>query len=128
MIRALVDTNIVISGTFWKGAERLVLDAAADRRFEALTCATVLTELRRALEGKFSVPPDRARDIERNLLSLSILTPEPPGVLGGADEIILETAAVSGADFVISGDRRMAIKGRRPGVKVLPAPAFLRLL
>ena len=45
MIRAVIDTNVLISALFWGGAPRRVVDLASSGRFRALTSLELLAEL-----------------------------------------------------------------------------------
>jgi putative PIN family toxin of toxin-antitoxin system len=43
-MRVVLDTNIVISGIFWKGIPYRVLKAWSERRFHAIATTTILDE------------------------------------------------------------------------------------
>jgi predicted nucleic acid-binding protein len=58
-MRAVVDTNVFISGLFWGGRPRRVMDLAAGGRFQALTSAELLLELEDVLTEDFEVPQER---------------------------------------------------------------------
>jgi putative PIN family toxin of toxin-antitoxin system len=49
-IRAILDTNVVVSGVFWKGAPFEILKAWQERRFRLLLSLPILDEYRRVLE------------------------------------------------------------------------------
>ena len=49
MIRAVLDTNTIVSGFGWGGPPAAVLDAALDGRFELVTSPALLDELHRVL-------------------------------------------------------------------------------
>ena len=49
MIRAVFDTNIVVSGILWAGAPAQALDAAIDGQFLLLSSEALLAELLRVL-------------------------------------------------------------------------------
>ena len=49
MIRAVLDTNTIVSGVGWGGPPGAVLDAALAGRFEIITSPALLGELRRVL-------------------------------------------------------------------------------
>lgn len=50
MIRAVLDTNTIVSGLGWGGPPGAVLDAALTGQFEIVTSPTLLDELRRVLD------------------------------------------------------------------------------
>lgn len=49
-MRVVADTNTVVSGLFWRGAPRLVLDAARQGRLTLFTTAALLLELENVLK------------------------------------------------------------------------------
>ena len=49
MIRAVLDTNTIVSGLGWGGAPGEVLDAALAGHFQIVTSPALLDELRRVL-------------------------------------------------------------------------------
>lgn len=49
MIRAVLDTNTIVSGLGWGGAPGAVVDAALAGQFDIVTSAPLLEELRRVL-------------------------------------------------------------------------------
>ncbi len=49
MIRAVLDTNIIISALFWKGRPRGVFDAAIDKQYSTLTTEALTSGLKRML-------------------------------------------------------------------------------
>lgn len=48
-VKAIVDTNVVISGIFWKGAPFEVLKACQEQRFHLAVSLPILDEYRRVL-------------------------------------------------------------------------------
>lgn len=47
--RAVLDTNVLVSGLGWPGPPATILDAASDGRLVLVTSAPLLAELRRVL-------------------------------------------------------------------------------
>ncbi len=54
MIRAVVDTNIIVSGLLFRGLPSKVVNAAIDRRFTWVTSPYLIEELERVLGYKKS--------------------------------------------------------------------------
>ena len=134
MIRALLDTNILISAIFWKGSPRKVSDAAASLKFEALTSTFILQEVERVLlRGPFSVPPIRIQQILRDILSYTTLVYEKK--VGKKiksrdpnDQKILEAAIGSGAQFLVTGDRDLLVLNTIQNLKIISPTDFLTIL
>ena len=51
-MRVVVDTNTIVSGLFWHGAPRRVLDAARTGRIQLFTSPVLLAELEDVLSRK----------------------------------------------------------------------------
>lgn len=129
MVRALVDTNVLISALFWGGNPRRVVDLAAAGRFQALTCPELLSELEEVLVEDFGVPQDKIDLIIRDLLSYSeLITPieesEVP-VRDPTDRKIITCALAGHADFIITGDSDLLVLGEVQGARVLTVRTFL---
>jgi len=137
MIRAVIDTNIVISALFWKGLPRLVVDAALDKQYIALTTEAVTTELIRVLAyPKFAQQiANQALNIEHlveNYLAIAI------GVLPGEvssnverdpkDRKVLACAVGGKANFIVSGDKDLLVLDTYEGIPIVTADHFLQHL
>lgn len=60
MIKAVLDTNILISSLFWKGPSRQIVDLAIAHKVKSLTSAEILEELEAVLYEDFSnIPYER---------------------------------------------------------------------
>ena len=68
--RAVLDTNVIVSGLGWSGAPAAILDAVSDDRLVLVTSAPLLAELRRVLEY-----PRLAKVIQGARSSLTSLQP-----------------------------------------------------
>src|SRR3990167_6741303 len=74
MIKAVLDTNILLSSLFWKGQPRKIVDLAIENKFRAITSADILEEVKCVLEEDFPrVPYDARERILRDILSYSVL-------------------------------------------------------
>lgn len=116
MLRAVADTNTVVSGLLYHGTERVLLDAARAGRFSLFTSAALLAELADVLpRAKFAKRLAAANlsvgHIVRRYARLStriIPAGIAPAVPGDADDDeVLACALASRADFIVSGDKRL---------------------
>lgn len=57
MIRAVLDSNVLISSLFWKGLPRHIVDLAIARYIEAMTSPDILLEIEAVLREDFSDIP-----------------------------------------------------------------------
>ena len=115
-VRAVLDTNIVVSGLLWRAAPRHVLDAARDRRVTLHTSSVLLDELaevlsrshlaavltanrvspaflmqRYAMLAHLVIPAQTARVVEKDI----------------DDDAVIACAPAARADFIVSGDAHL---------------------
>lgn len=137
MIRAVLDTNIIVSALFWNGPPRAVLEAALDKQFISLTSEANTTELARVLAyPKFAEQiANQAVAIERLVGDyLTIVVPvmfaEVPHnvVRGPKDRSVLACAVGGKADFIVSGDKDLLVLTTYDDIPILSAEGFLRRL
>jgi uncharacterized protein len=80
VIRAVLDTNTIVSGVGWTGPPGAVLDAALAGRFEIVTSPVLLDELRRVLAYPKlqAILGDAEELIELLALAAIVVTPPRP--------------------------------------------------
>jgi len=128
-MRAVLDTNVLISALFWGGRPRRVVDLAAAGRFQAVTSLELLAELEDVLAEDFDIPQPRIDLVLRDVLSYAELaapTEEPEVAIRDPADVKVVTCALAGrADFIVTGDADLLVLGEVEGVKVLTVGAFL---
>lgn len=109
MIRAVLDTNVLTTAVLTPGRAYDVVRAARDGRFQHVTSAYILDESRRVMTGKLRL--NRA-DVEAILLRLASMSEVHPIFSArrswcgdSADDAVVETAIMGGADYLVTGDR-----------------------
>ena len=130
--RVVLDTNSIVSGSGWGGVPGLVLDAAFDGRFVAVTSVALLREVQDVIRrSKFAEQfPDPEALIDR-LTRTSRVTDLPPTatILGDEDDNRLIDAARAGdADIIVTGDQLVLDADPIGSIRVLTAAEFLPLL
>lgn len=133
-MRAVADTNIVVSGLLWHGAPRRVLDLARGGDIELFTSPALLLELDEVLlRAKFARRLNAAgvspKDLVLGYAALAtVVRPSPIGRAVEADpdddEVVACALAVQ-ADAVISGDRHLLTLGEFRSIPVLTPVRFL---
>ena len=136
-MRIVLDTNIVISGIFWGGPPRRVLDAARSGRIELFTSPILLAELYEVLERtKFA---DRLRQVGvsaeqlvRDYQQLAVTVRDRefdlPVVRDVDDTVVLACALEANAVAIVSGDLDLLELESASGVTILTATQLLELL
>jgi putative PIN family toxin of toxin-antitoxin system len=133
-MRAVADTNVVVSGLLWQGASRRVLDLARAGDVELFTSPALLLELDEVLlRAKFSRRLSAARVSPKDLVLgyaalATVVRPSPIGPAVEADpddDEVLACAVAAGANAVISGDRHLLSLGEFRSIPVLTPARFL---
>jgi putative PIN family toxin of toxin-antitoxin system len=133
-MRAVADTNVVISGLLWNGPSRSVLDQARSGAVQLFTSADLLAELEDVLSRKkFAKRLQRAHISAHELVQgygalARIVRPAPlePIVLADPDDdAVLACAFAAQANFVISGDEHLLALGQLRDVRIVTAVDFL---
>ncbi len=128
-MRAVFDTNILISGHFWRGApHHCVLAAEAGVVVLVFTEPTV-SELRDKLTGKFRRSVTEVDTVIGRLNAYAEYVPAG----GGAgwvpedpdDDKFIDAALTGGASIIVSGDRHLLDLNIVEGIEILTARQFL---
>lgn len=127
--RAVLDTNVIVSGLGWSGAPAAILDAVSDDRLVLVTSAPLLAELRRVLEY-----PRLAKVIHHggaqlaDLVAASGVVVVPNRVLtvvhDDDDNRVLEAAIAGAADYIVSGDTDLLDLGSFQGIPIIAPGEF----
>lgn len=137
MIRAVLDTNTVISGIFWRGAPRQVYSAARQQRFQLLTSLAVFDELAdvlhrqkfsRFLESIDSSAEAVLREYHDMAVFVEAASDVPYPVRDTKDRIIIACAVGGAADYLISGDQDLRVLKRVGITQIQSVNEFLETL
>lgn len=134
-LRAVVDTNLFISGLFGKDTLSATLqDLWVHREFELVTSIEILREISRVLQyprirERFHPREENIRRffklifrkaiITKDLYSTDRITDDP------SDNIILACAMEAKADFIVSRDPHLRNLKHFHGIKILDVKAFV---
>jgi len=141
-MRAVIDTNVLVSALFWGGRPREVVDLAASGRFQAITSPELLLELEDVLTRAFDVPEDRATLVLRDVLAYAeVATPaddslersgelprEAADLRDPDDFKVIDAALVAQADYIITGDADLLSVTPIQTIHVLTPAQFLEVL
>jgi len=132
-IKAILDTNVFISGVFWKGPPFEILKAWQEQRFRLAISPPILDEYRRVLD---ELTKQRAMPVLGSILRVVELYSEmvepvsfsQPVCSDRDDDKFLEAAIAAGAGYVVSGDRALLNLKSHHGVEIVRPARFLNLL
>ncbi|MBK6798770.1 MAG: putative toxin-antitoxin system toxin component, PIN family [Acidobacteria bacterium] len=136
-MRVVADTNVIISGIFWRGAPRAVLDAARDGRIEMFTSAILLAELEDVLSRpkfaeRLTCVEATPRDIVLGYASLAYLVEpamiEPVIEADPDDDQVLACAVAAKAGIIVSGDSHLLNMKKYNAIEVISATELQGLL
>ena len=129
-MRVVLDTNVLVSGVFFGGPPRRILEAWRDERVELVACLEILEEYQevgRRLSGRF--PGVSLEPFFSLLLTHLVLVArqgEPEAVVGDADDDKFFACAVAaGARTLVSGDKAVLAASGYRGVEVLKPRTFV---
>lgn len=126
----VIDTNVVISGTFFGGAPRQVLEAVVDSQVSAYASAEIIGEYQEIVEEMIRRKQGR--------LSVSVLAPfiqslhiiettsHVEASRDADDDKFIECAIDSRALYIVSGDRDLLVLERYDDIRIITAAEFCK--
>ena len=129
-MKACLDTNVLVSGIFWRGIPGKVIDLWINEEFDLLVSLPILDEYQRVLRkiGRAVNPTIAETWIKVIVEKASILSFTPPYWRRSRDihdDKFIHCAMAGRADYLVSGDADLLeLKGQVP-VKILMARDFL---
>ena len=133
MIKAVFDTNILVSALLWEGLPNQLLSLVKEGKIEISLSIKMIVELEEVLHReKFK---NRIKELNTNvgeLLSglliladiyelenvIDVIQEDPD------DNMFLECAVYSGADYIISGDKHLLDLGKYSGIVIMSPKDF----
>ena len=73
MIKAVLDTNVWVSGLFWRGNPYNILQAAFSKKFVSITSKEILNEVAEKLLKKFDFPENETKEFIEYIILMSVL-------------------------------------------------------
>lgn len=134
MIRATIDTNVVVSGLLFGGIPLKILRAAFEQWFTWVTSPDLLSELESVLQlKKFSLSRAEIHDLTEPVMdAVEIVVPQKRlSVIKRceADNRVLECAVEGQCEFIVTGDRRDLLSLREfHGIEIIEPRKFLSKL
>jgi putative PIN family toxin of toxin-antitoxin system len=136
-VRAVIDTNVLLSGLLWRGTPHALIEQVRAGTFTLISSPALLAELGEIIQRpKFRTVLVRSHtDPERVLSELrrlaDIVDPPPlpaPVSRDPDDDAVLALAVASQADLIVSGDADLLTLGTHAGIPIVdPATALARI-
>ena len=131
MIRAVLDTNIIISAIFWAGKPYNVVSRGLKGDYVPITSPEIIDEVSNKLRNKFHFPEYEIEEQVNLMLGLFhvIQTVSSIDVVRDkSDNKIIECAIDGKADHIVTGDPDLLSIKEFKGIKILTADQFLKAI
>jgi putative PIN family toxin of toxin-antitoxin system len=127
-VRAVIDTNVLLSGLIWHGAPHALTLVSSPALLAELTEVIARTKFRTAL-SRSNTDPEQMLAALRLLAEIVDPPPLPtPMSRDPDDDAVLALAVAVQPDLIVSGDRDLLILGAHAGIPIVaPADAPARL-
>lgn len=131
-MKAVLDTNVLVSGIFFGGVPRAVLDAWADRRFELFLSPSIIDEYVRTCDRLAESHPGlQYQPILAMVIGHGTLVSDTDvleAITADPDDDKFMLCARTCAGSVVSGDRHLLTASGWGGVTVMKPREFLARL
>jgi uncharacterized protein len=136
-MKVVLDTNTVISGLFWKGAPRQVLDRARSGEIILFTSLDLLDELadvigREKFASRLAMADASVEELVIGYASLVTVVRtdkiEPVVKSDPQDDQVLACARSANADVIVSGDNHLLALRQYHGMEIVTAGQLLERL
>ncbi|GBF81697.1 putative toxin-antitoxin system toxin component, PIN family [Aphanothece sacrum] len=127
------DTNILISAIGWKGTPYFCVELARQGIIESVTCKEILDKLIEKLQVKLNFSDVYITDTIADLLSFTRII-KINRILkviesDSDDDIILECAIMSKANYIVTGDKKHLLPLKNyQGIAIINAAEFRNLI
>ena len=135
-MRVILDTNIFVSGIFFGGKPRKILNLIEEKTITPCFTTKTISELEAILNHEKFAPqrkllPFTIGDFLTKLKTYSLIFPQPskiPNIIkvDPADNHLLACALISGASFIVTGDKHLLSLKEFQGIFILPPKEFLK--
>jgi putative PIN family toxin of toxin-antitoxin system len=128
LTRAVLDTNVIVSGLLWHGTPQTLMIAAFRHKFALISSELMLAELSSVLERpklskdllRNNRTPDAVVTLIRGIAEIAVHLPVPSDVVRDPkDRIVLECAVGGRADVIVSGDQDLLVLERYTNIPIV---------
>ncbi len=136
-MKVTVDTNILVSATFWYGDSNEIIDRVERKEIELFLSKEIIEEFARVLNYEEIQEKIKNKNLEMKRtvekiasLSLIVEATEKLNVLkeDADDNKILECAKAGKVDFIISNDNHLLKLKEFEGIKIFSSSDFLKII
>ncbi len=131
MHKAIIDTNVFISGIIYGGNPRKIVNFWLDKKLILCLSPELKAEILNKLGKKFLLPSESLTFIEKSLDTYSLkYVPKVKLTIcqDPKDNFLLELAQVARADFLITGDKDLLTLKKYKNTKIVSPGEYLQIL
>ncbi len=136
MIRATLDTNVLVSATFWTGDSFRILELIERGEIVCVLSSFIISEYIKVINSEEILEKRKKKElvflkIIQKIFSESLII-EPKTELrviktDSSDNRIIECAVEGKADFIITNDRHLLNVGNYAGIRIMAPGEFLEI-
>jgi putative PIN family toxin of toxin-antitoxin system len=135
-IRAVVDTNVLVSGLLWDKLPSHLIDLIFEMRFSLVISRDLIDELVDVLSrDKFTEQLEKqgrtwqelVEDIERIAIMVEPVEIHPVVLSDPDDDVLIATALATDVDCIVTGNRHLLNLGEYQRIPIYNVEQFLRL-
>lgn len=133
VLRVVYDTNIYISGIFWSGPPKRVLNLAREDTVDVFTSQSLMEELRDVLthpRRPFRLNQDEVERVlteVRRYVRVVIPTRTVTLCRDKADNAVIECALAAEAQYIVTGDSDLRDVARFEDIEIVSVQRFLEI-
>lgn len=129
MIKVIVDTNVFVSGTLWKGAPHKVLELWSEGKFKLVVSVEIVNEYEAVLNKLLNHQQDLVgRILETIRMHSEYVQPTkfPKAICRDPNDDMFLGAALAGkVDYIVSGDKDLLVLNNIGNLKIINSRQFL---
>lgn len=133
-MKAVLDTNIFISGIFWEGNFcSLIIDAWKEGKFELVSSFSIIEELESVLRDfKIQMSEEMINEWKEIIIKNSLIV-KPIEILDiikddSDDNKFIEVAVEGNVDYIVSQDKHLLNLGEFRKIKIVGPEEFLKIV
>jgi putative PIN family toxin of toxin-antitoxin system len=133
VIVALYDTNVLISGIFWRGLPRQLVRLARARQVHVVTCQALLDELQSVLtrdDKPFRLSQEEASSIVGDVLTYAHLIAPASQVnvcRDSSDDLVLACALDGQVEYIVTGDPDLLVLKNFESLRIVTPREFISI-
>ena len=131
-MKSVLDTNIFISGIFWRGASNKVIINWKEGKFILVTSLKAVSEIIKVLKDfKIKLSDDMIKEWVDLIVRNSIIVESKEKILAvkddPKDDIFIETAVAGNVNYIVSQDNHLLKLKDFRGIKIITPEEFNKL-